>query len=74
MYVSLVDYATVNFNLTILLNTDVVEENLHKLGLFIGQQLNSQVRVQKNHFLDKITFPENGAFAKIFPDNDAREN
>ena len=73
MYVSLVDYATVNFDLTILY-TDVVEENKKKLASFIGQQLNSQVRVQKNHLLDKITFPENGAFAKIFPDNDAREN
>lgn len=68
MYVSLVDYATVNFDLTILY-TDVVEENLNnnKIDLFIGQQLNSKVRVQKNQFLDKITLPENGAFAKIFP-------
>lgn len=48
-----------------MLYTDVVEENLNKskLDIFIGQQLNSKVRVQKK----KKTFPENGAFAKIFP-------
>ena len=49
MYVSLVDYATVNFDLTILY-TDVVKENLKKLDSFIGQQLNSKVRVQKKSF------------------------
>lgn len=66
MHISLVDYATVNFDLTILY-TDVVQENLNKLDSFIGQQLNSKVRVQKKSFLDKITLPEKGAFAKIFP-------
>ena len=79
MYVSLVDYATVNFDLTILY-TDVVEENLkkNKLDLFIDQQLNSQVRVQKKSFFRQNNISRERHLRQNLPkrraDNDAREN
>lgn len=48
------DYATVNFDLTILY-TDVVEENLNnnKIDLFIGQQLNSKYEEIFGDLLDE---------------------
>ena len=63
-----------------MLYTDVVEENLNnnKIDLFIGQQLNSKVRVQKKSIFRQNNTSRERCFRQNLPkrraDNDAREN
>ncbi|CAH3018175.1 unnamed protein product [Porites evermanni] len=67
------DYATVNFDLTILY-TDVVEENLkkNKLDLFIDQQLNSQYEEIFGDLLDEQIRNQEGELGTAKLDTSAK--